>query len=621
MIVYKNSAKGFKEDVDRNRIHEILLENIIRAFNGKRIGQAEQDSWRNSLGFMERIVRRSGVADDCGILLEYTLPATYKRIDFIITGLDANSQENLIIIELKQWQNAESTQKDGIVKTVVGRGLRETTHPSYQANAYKLFLKDFNENVYEDGIDAHSCAYLHNYTEKDPEPLKAQIYHEIVDDSPLYLKDDFEKLEQFLNQHVGKGGGEEILYKIEKGRIRPSKKLIDCVSSMFEGNKEYILLDEQKVAYELALDIAVHAKQKSVVIVSGGPGTGKSVISMNLLGGLLKKEKNVIFVAPNSSFRSVMEAQLSRNNSRRRISHLFKGSSGFTETAENIYDVIIVDEAHRLKDGRAYQYQGENQIEDIIKSSKTTIFFVDEYQIIRPEDIGSLNEIRRVAGKLGANVYETELSAQFRCAGAEGFINWLDDVLHIRETANYDGWNKKSFEFKIFDDPNELYNRIKEKHDEGHKSRLLAGYAWKWTSAGLGNADAAVCDVEIPEFNFKLPWNSRKVGSVWAIDPSGIGQVGCIHTSQGLEFDYVGVIVGDDLRHESESCKYVVDWDSYKDVKGKQGLKNNPEKLAQLVTNIYKVLMTRGMKGCYVYFTDKETEKYFQKRLEAATNE
>jgi hypothetical protein len=316
-----------------------------------------------------------------------------------------------------------------------------------------------------------------------------------------------------------------------------------------------------------------------------------------------------------------MEAQLSRNNSRRRISHLFKGSSGFTETAENIYDVIIVDEAHRLKDGRAYQYQGENQIEDIIKSSKTTIFFVDEYQIIRPEDIGSLNEIRRVAGKLGANVYETELSAQFRCAGAEGFINWLDDVLHIRETANYDGWNKKSFEFKIFDDPNELYNRIKEKHDEGHKSRLLAGYAWKWTSAGLGNADAAVCDVEIPEFNFKLPWNSRKVGSVWAIDPSGIGQVGCIHTSQGLEFDYVGVIVGDDLRHESESCKYVVDWDSYKDVKGKQGLKNNPEKLAQLVTNIYKVLMTRGMKGCYVYFTDKETEKYFQKRLEAATNE
>lgn len=618
MIVYKNSAKGFKEDVDRNRIHEILTENIIRAFNGRRIGRAEQDSWRNSLGFMERVVRRSQVADDCWILLEYVLPATYKRIDFIITGLDSGGHENFVIVELKQWQSAESTQKDGIVRTALGGGLHETTHPSYQANAYKLFLRDFNENIYKDGIDAHSCAYLHNYIEKNPEPLKANIYQNIVDDSPLYLKDDQEKLEQFLKKHVGKGRGEGILYKIEKGRIRPSKKLIDHVSSMFEGNQEFVLLDEQKVAYELAFDIALHAKQKSVVIVSGGPGTGKSVISMNLLGGLLKKDFNVVFVAPNSSFRSVMEAQLAGSNTRRRIAHLFKGSSGFINTAENIYDVIVVDEAHRLKDGRAYQYQGENQIEDIIKSARTTLFFVDEYQIIRPEDIGSLDEIRRVAKKMGANVYETELSAQFRCAGAEGFVNWLDDVLHVRQTANYDGWDKKSFEFKIFDNPNELFKQIKEKNDSGHKSRLLAGYAWKWTSADLGNADANVCDVEIPEFNFKLPWNSRRVGSTWAIDTSGIDQVGCIHTSQGLEFDYVGVIVGDDLAYSVENDEYEVDWDSYKDVKGKQGLKDDPKKLAQLVTNIYKVLMTRGMKGCYVYFTNKNTEKYFRERLASA---
>lgn len=617
MIVYQNTAKGFKEDVDANQIQERLVESILKAFNGKRIGKAEQESWRNSLGFMERILRRSEVADDCGILLEYTLPATYKRIDFIITGQNDAGSENFIIIELKQWQTAESTNRDGIVKTFLGGKVRETTHPSYQANAYKLFLKDFNENIEKDGIDTHSCSYLHNYVENNPEPLKAHIYAELIKDSPVYLKDDQEKLESFIKTHVGKGKGEAILYKIEKGRIRPSKKLIDHVGAMFEGNQEYILLDEQKVAYELAADIATTAKHKSVVIISGGPGTGKSVISVNLLGGLLKKNLNTIFVAPNASFRSVMMAQLARDHSKKRIEHLFKGSSGFVNTDANLYDVIVVDEAHRLKDGTAYQYQGENQIKDILNAAKVTIFFVDENQRIRPEDIGSIAEIKRIAAELQANVYETELSAQFRCSGAEGYVNWLDDVLHIRETANFDGWDKQKFDFQIFNDPNELHTAIKQKSDEGYKARLLAGYAWKWTSAEEGNQDAKICDVEVPEFNFKLPWNSRKVGTVWAIDPSGIDQVGCIHTSQGLEFDYIGVIVGDDLKFHPVENKYSVDWNSYKDVKGKQGLKNNPEKLSKLVQNIYKVLMTRGMKGCYVYFTNKDTEAYFKERLQA----
>jgi DUF2075 family protein/thymidine kinase len=564
---------------------------------------------------MERIVRKSGVADDCGILLEYTIPATSKRIDFIITGKNENGQDNFVIVELKQWQNAECTQKDGIVKTLLGGSIRETTHPSYQANAYKLFLKDFNEHINEEEVDAHSCAYLHNYPERIPEPLKASVYKELVEDTPLYLKDDYEKLEKFLRDHVGSGKGEAILYKIEKGRIRPSKKLIEHVSSMFEGNSEYVLLDEQKVAYELACDIATTARFKSIVIISGGPGTGKSVISVNLLGGLLKKNLNTVFVAPTSSFRTVVMSQLARSHSKNRIAHLFKGSSGFLETAPNAFDVVVVDEAHRLKNKMAYQYKGENQIRDIVNAARVTIFFVDENQMIRPEDIGSVSEIKRIAQEFGANVYETELSAQFRCAGAEGYVNWLDDVLGIRETANFDGWDKGSFDFRIFDNPNDLYTAAKQKNDEGGKARLLAGYAWGWTGADEGNANAEVCDVEVPELGFKLPWNSRQVGTTWAIDSSGVEQVGCIHTSQGLEFDYVGVIIGDDLRYDLRFDKFIVDWNAYKDKKGKQGLKNEPEKLSKLVRNVYKVLMTRGMKGCYVYFTNKETEKYFKQRI------
>lgn len=616
MVVYKNTAQGFMTDVDTNKITEVI-ECAYRSKYGRTVGASEKRSWANSMEFMNKAVRRSEVASDCGVLIEYNIPATSKRIDFTITGKDEDNKENFIIVELKQWEYALATDKDGIVKTLMNRHEIDTTHPSYQASTYKQFLQDYNQGIYDGNINAYSCAYLHNYHEQNPEPLKADSYATLVLDSPIFFRADYDQLEDFLRKHVGKGAGMEILYKIENGKIKPSKKLINHVNGMFKGNKEFILLDEQKIAYENALDIArkVKVKEKSVVIIKGGPGTGKSVISINLLGGLLKLEKNVVFVAPNAAFRHVMVQKLAKDNSRARLNHLFKGSSAFVGLKNNYYDVIVVDEAHRLKNKDAYMYRGKNQVEDIVKAGKTVIFFVDENQMVRPDDIGSLMEIRRVAEAEKAIVTELDLVAQFRCAGAEGYLNWLDNILHIKETANFDGWDKKDFEFKIFKDPNELRKAIKEKNDQGHQARILAGYAWNWTPERQGNRDGEVADVCIPELDFKMPWNSRRVGTTWAVDPSGVDQVGCIHTSQGLEFDYVGVIVGNDLRFNPEKLKYYVDWDSYKDVNGKRGLRNEPVILSRLVRNIYRTLMSRGMKGCYVYFMDKEMEKFFERML------
>jgi SOS-response transcriptional repressor LexA len=615
MIIYKNTVGGFKDDVDSNHIVEKIRQEMLDNY-GRRVAPNEERSWHESLGYMERVVRRSDVANDCGVLVEYMIPSTSNRVDFIIAGHDEDNNDNFIIVELKQWQKANSTEKDGVVRTFINGGERDVTHPSYQAFSYKAFLKDYNEDIESGCVSPYSCAVLHNYVEQRPEPLRSKIYDEIINDTPIYFKDDQEKLEKFINKYVGKGKGLDILYKIESGKIKPTKKLIDYVSGLFKGNKEFVLLDEQKIAFETAVSIIKNnVDEKSVLIIKGGPGTGKSVISMNLLGEFLNNDLNVKFVAPNSSFRDVMIESLAKTNSRVRLKSLFKGSAGFLDVEENTFDVIIVDEAHRLKNGMAYQYLGDNQVEDIIKASKKTIFFIDDNQVIRPEDIGSTIEVKRVADKLNAKLYEVELVAQFRCAGAEGYINWLDHVLQIRDTANFDGWDKKDFDFRVFDNPRDLYEEIKLRHSEGKKARLLAGYAWKWTSADEGNGNSQVCDVEVPEFDFKLPWNSRTSGTTWAIDESGISQVGCIHTSQGLEFDYVGVIVGDDLKFDPVSFSFKTDWKSYKDIKGKQSLKNNPEKLNKLVRNIYKILMTRGMKGCYVYFTDKETEKYFKSRM------
>jgi DUF2075 family protein len=214
-----------------------------------------------------------------------------------------------------------------------------------------------------------------------------------------------------------------------------------------------------------------------------------------------------------------------------------------------------------------------------------------------------------------ARVYNIDLFAQFRCAGADGYINWVDDVLQLQPTGNFDGWNKKDFEFKIFDNPNDLRASIKEKEKQGLHARILAGYAWDWTPAKDGNSNGQIEDVTISEFDFGMPWNARSVGTTWAVEQTGIDQVGCVHTSQGLEFDYVGLIIGKDLQYDKKTNRYFTKWFEYKDSKGKQGLKSKPGHLNQLVRNIYRILLTRGMRGCYVYFVDKEVENYFKLRM------
>jgi len=614
MIVYINSSEGFLNDVDTNKISDRIKEAYYEQTGKKNFNDKEDSSWINSMEFMGKIIRRSKIANDCGVMIEFGLPSTSMRIDFIVSGKDRNGKKNFIIIELKQWKEAQSTTAKDLVLTKYYGG-NYSTHPSYQASSYKGFLSDYNENVYNSTLTPYSCAYLHNYQEKKPEPLKDDVYKDTIVDSPIYFKDDYEKLEAFIKQHVGIGNGKEILYEIEKGNIRPSKKLINHVTGLFKGNKEFYLLEEQKITFEIALDISKKSTKKTVVLINGGPGTGKSVISMSLLGSLLKCNQNVIFIAPNASFREVMLDKLTQGRDTSRAKFLLSGSGKFFGSKANLFHTIVVDEAHRLKNGTAYMYKGENQVQDIINAAKVSIFFVDEDQMIRPDDIGSITEIKRISELYGAEIVELKLNAQFRCSGADGYINWLNDVLRIRDTANFDGWDKKDFEFKIVDTPHTLRDLIKEKATQGFYSRILAGFAWEWTQENKGNSNAQVNDVKISEFDFEMPWNSRKVGSTWAINEHGIEQIGCVHTSQGLEFDYVGVIVGNDLKYNRESDKFYSEWNSYKDNKGKQGLREDPEKLCKMIRNIYRILMSRGMRGCYVYFRDKPTEEYFKESL------
>lgn len=615
MIIYQNSVTGFQSDVDNNQIADKIEQEFIEKI-GHTVSPSEKSSWNNSLYRMGTIVRLSKLPDTCWILIEYNIPSTSKRIDFLICGHDQHNQKNFIIVELKQWEKATTTDMPYLVNTFIHGNYHDVAHPSYQAYSYKHFLCDMSTAVYEKNIHPYSCAYLHNYKAGKKEPLLDKKYAEFYLDTPIFFKDDAPKLEKFFHEYVGRGNGDTIVQDFVSSKIKPSKKFIEYVSDLFQHNPAYILLDEQVIAYANIMKYACASDKRTTIIVNGGPGTGKSVVAMNVFVDLLKSGKNALFVAPNSSFKTAMIDVLAwhKVKAKNRLMKIFSGSTKFCEVSPLSYDVLIVDEAHRLKAKGTYMYKGDSQVEDVIKASRVNVFFIDDEQRIRPNDEGSMDYVESVAKKNHSEVIKVELKAQFRCSGADGFVNWVEHTLQIRDTANFDGWDKESFEFKIMDSPQDLEKYIQRKRINGYTTRIVAGFAWPWTAAKDGNPDAEIADVKIAEYGYARPWNSRHDQYTWAIDESKSHQIGCIHTSQGLEFDYVGVILGRDIYYDPDTHTVNGDYENYYDKTGKSGLRNKPDELTQYIKNIYRVLMTRGIKGCTIFCCDKNLQAYMKNR-------
>jgi DUF2075 family protein len=616
MIIYQSSKAEFIEAVHGNRIDQIIIDFYFKA-TGKLVCQSEQESWKKSMRYMRDVLRDEEIPSDAGVSIEYQIPQTSKRIDFILTGQDSNRTDHALLIELKQWSEVQLSEKDGIVNT---RFFGEVSHPSYQAWSYAALLEGFNETVYEENIQLRPCAYLHNYIEDDV--IKNDFYAEYIKKAPVFLEGDVEKekLQSFIKRFVKYGDKTKVMFRIDNGRIKPSKSLADSLAKMLKGNQEFIMIDDQKVVYETALALAKKSSvdNKNVLIVQGGPGTGKSVVAINLLVALTKLGLNSRYVTKNAAPRAVYESMLTGLMRRTEISNLLSGSGSFIDLDKSTFDALIVDEAHRLNEKSGmFKNQGENQIKEIIEASKFSIFFIDEDQKVTWHDIGEIDAISRWATKCNAKVQTLALASQFRCNGSNGYLAWLDDVLQITETAN-NTLDKTEYDFQILDSPNKLRNVIFEKNKEKNKARLVAGYCWDWVS----KKNKTLMDIRIPEYNFGMRWNLASDGNLWILAPESVNEIGCIHTCQGLELDYVGVIVGPDLIVRNGKVITVPEKRAKTDssLKGyKKGCKVNSEitckKADAIIKNTYRTLMTRGMKGCYVYFTDKETEEFFKERL------
>lgn len=613
MLVYQSTKDKFLSDVLSNNIENIILNFFEKKLN-RGVSKSEIDSWKNSMGYMDRVLQDDEIPSDSGVAIEFQIPQTSKRVDFILTGKGDNNSDQVIIVELKQWSEVEETNKDGVVKTRFKNGLVETSHPSYQAWSYASLLNGFNETVYNEKINLIPCAYLHNYDDKN-NVINNSFYNYYIEKAPAFFKSDALKLRDFIKRFVKYGDSTNIMYRIDSGKIRPSKSLADAMSSMLKGNTEFIMIDDQKIVYETALNLARKSTEnkKNVLIVEGGPGTGKSVVAVNLLVNLTKEGLISQYVTKNSAPRNVYESKLTGTLRKTEISNLFSGSGSFVKCEKNIFDAIIVDEAHRLNEKSGmFNNLGENQIKEIIDSSKFSIFFIDEDQKVTWKDIGTKDEIVKWAKKVGANINIMSLNSQFRCNGSDGYLAWLDNALQIRETANVT-FDANDYDFRIFDSPVELKNEVFEKNKLNNKARLVAGYCWDWVS----KKDKKLDDIVISEYNFGMQWNLAN-DNIWIISPNSVNEIGCIHTCQGLELDYVGVIIGDDLIVRDKKIvtnpKKRSKTDKSLNGFGKS-FKENPKEAIKkadlIIKNTYRTLMTRGMKGCYVYFVDQETKDYF----------
>lgn len=607
MIVYKATKKKFLEDCRNEEIVIKIREGYIK--NVAKTNYSIINSWNGSIPYLYLLLEDDSIPNDCGISIEHTIPNidTKKRIDVIITGKNKSKQNVAIILELKQWSKVEQpADKIGYIVTSNKKDEVVRVHPSFQAYSYLYFLKTYNSAFITQDIQSYSCAFLHNYEKSPNDALFDVKYKNFINKCPLFVRGDLPKLRKFINERIYEGDNCEVIDIIENSYVSITKLLTPGTVDIMKHTQYITLIDEQEIVYEKAIAMAKKSMQdnmKRVFIIKGGPGTGKSILAMKILVDIFMKPNNKIntasFITPIQAQREVYKFTIQKDDMYRPIVKEIKSSGAFVKAIKDENDVLIVDESHRLKEKSGmFENIGENQIKEIIKASKLSIFFIDDLQRITLKDMGSVAEIIKRAKEQDAIIEEFELTSQFRCSGSASYVSWIEDVLQIRNTANHDEIDSDlHYDIQIVDNPNEMRKFIKKKNKKNNNSRIVAGYCWDSKRKSRDNPQ--MYDIEIPKYDFYMSWNL--ISEPWAIAKDSVERAGCVYTCQGLDFEYIGVIIGPDLIYkngkvEADYTKKAKTDSALKGIKKiMQKDKHKAEMLVdEIIKNTYRILLTRG---------------------------
>ena len=646
MIVYSETVNNFinscnvlNEDGECIKIGDEIAQ-AMRNAGINNFGSSQERAWRKSLPFVAQALEKSCIDRDVEVAIEYKINQQKTRLDFLVYGVDDFGNKNVIIIELKQWSTASSSKKPEFVFAQVSRGVFEDHwHPSYQALNYANSIKNFNVYVRETPVNLYSCSYLHNMPEVNSILLEDTETFPLVLSNPCFLQDDSKKLISFLEKYV-KHQGKGMLYQIDNSNLIPSDLLSHMLRDALKGNPFFSYDDAQRNAVSTIISEVEDAKEygyKKTIIIKGGAGTGKSVVAINTLGQLLnrgkgKKPYNCAYFTANGSPRYLYQEELIRDDyTKTDIKVLFKHPQVLANCKSNDFDCGIFDEAHRIFDfkGGTGLSKDAHILEKTIIGCQVSVFFIDEDQAVTEHDYATIERIKALAKKHHSKLImgtDLELTSQYRCLGGETYTAFIKSLLNNNDVVKFDSKNNK-YDFRVFDSPKAMFDLIKAKdlieQDDickknnkllndfsfSGKCRIVAGYTHDWVSK-REDRDGPSFDFSYDD-GFKAKWNLAKNGEYsWANDPLSVSEIGCIHTCQGIDLNYCGVIIGKDLIYKDG--KIQIDTETHP-TKDKAFCRNTDRELVKrIIRNTYYVLLTRGIKGCYIYCEDKALNDYIK---------
>lgn len=613
MALVRRSAFSLAAIANNGSVAELIFEQMLYEHAGG-AAPSERRSWDRSVPVLANDLVEAGLGE-VEVLLEHRLPLTSRRVDAILAGEHPTTgAPSYVIVELKQWSDADLYEDDPGLVLINGYGRHPRPHPVEQVRDYCTYLRDFVPALQSHEDSVVGVAYLHNATEMSVAPLRQ--FGESRD-GRLFTGERRAEFMDFLRARLAPGvKGAPYADEFLSSRVAPSRQLLAVAAAEIRDREQFVLLDRQRLAYRMVLhatDAARAGDSKTVIIVSGGPGSGKSVIALSLLGELARQGRTALHATGSRSFTQTLRQVTGRGSPRTR--NLFKYFNSFVDADRNGLEVLILDEAHRIRETSMSRYTprklrtDRRQVDELIAAARVPVFLLDEHQVVRPGELGTVSEIEAHARSQKLAVHKIDLNAQFRCGGSEAYIEWVLCLLGLAPGGPFEWVGDPAFALQVADSPHELEHVIRMKLDSGYGARLAAGYCWPWSDP---RPDGSLVD-DVVIGDWSRPWNlksDRSVGGappsmLWATDPAGFGQVGCVYTAQGFEYDWSGVIIGPDLVWRGDGWRAVREANRDPDFRSRTRV--NDLEFERLVRNVYKVLLTRGMVGTVLYSPDPET--------------
>ncbi|WP_254859857.1 DUF2075 domain-containing protein [Gordonia sp. IITR100] len=616
MSLFRASVSGVRAQITANTLIPKLTEQHFFEY-GYRASKAEVRSWERSVAVLVSDLEDAGL-EQAELLLEYRLPLTSKRADVVVCGVHPKTGEaSYVVVELKQWNTA--TVLEGTDDVVLYDGDRERLHPIEQVSRYCSHIADFIAALAGSSEQLAGVAYLHNATDDGVRSLWGYPESQT---GRMFTGQRRNELIDFLRSRIADKPGADAADQLMSSAVRPSKQLMALAADEVQRREQFVLLDEQKIAYSLvmrAVQAAGRQNTKEVIIVVGGPGSGKSVIALSLLGELARQGRTAVHATGSSAFTKTLRKVAGARAPR--VQKLFTYYNNFISSEPNDLEVIICDEAHRIRETstnrftRAINRTGRPQVEELIDAARVPVFLLDEDQIVKPSERGSVDEIQRAAERMGCAIKVIRLDGQFRCGGSQAYDYWVRRLLELEPGGPIRWEGDEAFDVSVDETPSAVESFLRQMLDEAYSARMVAGYCWKWSTPEKGEPLAD--DITIG--NWRRPWNNPKTTrhegapgrELWATDPAGFGQIGCVYTAQGFEYDYGGVIFGPDLVWRTD--RWVAQPDQSYDRQVKTA---DRAAFDRAIRNTYKVLLTRGMRGMRLYSADAETQDMLRSLVE-----